>query len=479
MRYGSTRGGAFAYDARQAVFRGIAPDGGLFVPDDAWPDLSDAGSTDFIQTAKQVFEAMLPGFSKEETYAAAEAAYASAFDDAAVTPLKHVGETHIMELFHGPTAAFKDVALCALPHFMAAAREGQGDILILTATSGDTGSAAMSGFRGLRGIRLMVFYPMDGVSPVQRAQMQTMEGKNITAVGIRGDFDDAQRGVKEVLSLGSIGNTRLSSANSINIGRLVPQMVYYITAIRHLRQAGKLRPGETVDFAVPTGNFGDVLAGYMAKRCGLPIGRLIVATNANDVLSDFLLTGVYDRRRPLHNTLSPSMDILVSSNLERLLYFESCGDGAMVRDCMERLKLDGWYRVPDSVMCGIRATFDAGSAGDRAAMQAMRTVWAQHHYLMDPHTAAAYHVMQTKKGSRPCVVLSTASPFKFPKAVSGALGIALPQDASAPEAMGDMLGLPVPASLAGLCRKAPLHTDVIACENMRAYVERKAGETAW
>ncbi len=478
MRYAGTRSGAFEYDAREAVLKGIAPDGGLFVPDE-WPDLSAAGGGGFIQTAKQVFRAMLPGFSTAETDAAAEAAYGSAFDDAAVAPLKRVGETHIMELFHGPTAAFKDVALCALPQLMDRAKGKDGHILILTATSGDTGSAAMSGFRGLDGIRLMVFYPLEGVSPVQKAQMQTMEGKNITAVGIRGDFDDAQRGVKEILSLGSIGNTQLSSANSINIGRLVPQMVYYITAIRHLRQAGRLKPGETVDFSVPTGNFGDVLAGYMAKRCGLPIGRLIVATNANDVLSDFLLTGVYDRRRPLHKTLSPSMDILVSSNLERLLFFESGGDSAMVRACMEKLKRDGWYRVPDSVMRGIRATFDAGSAGDRAAMQAMLSVWEEHHYLMDPHTAAAYHVMQTKKGSRPCVVLSTASPFKFPEAVSGALGVALPMDASAPEAMGEALGLPVPASLAGLRRKAPLHTDVIACDNMRAYVEGKTGETAW
>lgn len=476
MRYASTRGGACDFDARQAVLQGIAPDGGLFAQD-VWPDLSKAGGTDFIQTAKQVFAAMLPGFTKEETDAAAELAYGSHFDDAGEAPLKRAGDMDILELFHGPTAAFKDVALRALPPLMGAARDKGSDLLILTATSGDTGSAAMSGFANVPGIRVMAFYPTEGVSPVQKAQMQTMAGGNITAVGLRGDFDDAQRGVKEILSLGRIGRTLLSSANSINIGRLVPQMTYYITAIRCLQKEGRMKNGETVDFAVPTGNFGDVLAGYMAKRCGLPIGRLIVATNANDVLNDFLLTGIYDRRRPLAKTLSPSMDILVSGNLERLLYFESGGDGFLVRGLMEKLKTDGWYCVPDSVMRGIRKTFDAGSVGDRLTLVAIRQVWEEDRYLMDPHTAAACHVMRLKKGHGPCVVLATASPFKFPLAISEALGIDLPMDASAPEAMGETLGLPVPRSLSKLHTKMPLHTDVIDWGDMRAYVEEKAA--AW
>ena len=485
MRYGSTRGGGFTFTAPSAILQGIAPDGGLFVPDSI-PDLSPVTGEGFISTAQQVFHAMLPGFSKATTDSVAKEAYTGTFSHPDIAPVMQVGDAHVLELFHGPTAAFKDVALCALPRMMAAAMLKTGeqrDILILTATSGDTGSAALSGFRDVKGTRIIVFYPENGVSPVQKAQMQTMQGDNLCVCGVHGNFDDAQSGVKQMFASLSLPYTLLSSANSINIGRLVPQMTYYFTAYHALVAGGSVKAGEPVNFVVPTGNFGDILAGYLCKRAGLPIGQLVCASNANDVLTDFFLTGIYDRRRPLHKTLSPSMDILLSSNLERLLYFESEGDTKLVAACMQRLAEEGWYRLPDTLLQRMQQTFISGTCSDREGLQTIRTAWQQHHYLMDPHTAAAYKVkgdiQRRADNGHPYVVLSTASPFKFPGAMAKALGLSIIDDAAAPGQLAGYVQQQVPQPLMGLQQKAVLHSDVIRPEDMPLYVQNKAVQAIW
>lgn len=485
MLYESTRGQAQAVPAARALLWGAAPDGGLYMPQ-RFPDLSyllkeEYAGLDYAALAGRVFAALLPGFDEVKLNAVARSAYGPGFDDPAVAPLVRVGGDYILELSHGPTAAFKDLALQALPRLMALAREktGAGErCLVLTATSGDTGSAAMRGFMDVPGFRVLVFYPEGGVSAVQLAQMTRMPGGNVKAVGIRGNFDEAQSGVKEAfLAADSLlpRGMRLSSANSINIGRLVPQLVYYIAAIRALQKSGALKPGQTVDFVVPSGNFGDILAGWLAGKMGLPVGRLVCASNANRVLTDFLQTGVYDRRRSLQKTISPSMDILVSSNLERLLFEASGRDGARVRLWMNELKEKGFYRVEEDAMAAIRRQFTGFSASDGEALGAIRDVWERHRYLLDPHTAAAWLGRRVLSGGdTPCVVLSTASPFKFASAVLKALGEDVPDDISLPGALSEKTGIAVPRSLRGLERLPLRHGEIINKEDMLQTVRREA-----
>lgn len=483
MLYGSTRSGIFNVAAPEAILRGIAPDGGLYVPETV-PDLSGAIGDNFISVARQIFAAMFPEFALKAGEIA-RAAYGEHFSDPAVTSLKKVGNSYVLELFHGPTAAFKDVALCALPLLMSAAKELTGDkqdILILTATSGDTGSAALAGFKDVPGIRILVFYPEEGVSPVQKAQMVTMAGKNLKVCGVKGNFDDAQTGVKKVFgAYRPPAGLSLSSANSINIGRLVPQMTYYFTAYATLLKQGAITMGEKVNFSVPTGNFGDILAGYLAKEAGLPIGKLICAANSNDVLKDFIQTGRYDRRRELKKTLSPSMDILVSSNLERLLYFVSKDPGFVAR-CMAQLKEEGFYQVPDAYMEKIRETILTGACQDGEALFVIGYGWDNARYLLDPHTAAAWKVKEDLRALDKLdgvnVVLSTASPFKFPGAIAKALSLSVPDDVEAAETLSSLLGLDLPDNLRGLKDKPVLHQDVISPEDMLAYVQQQA-EQPW
>ena len=449
---------------------GAAGDGGLYMPD-TLPDLSHlmTGEYDYAGLAGKVFAALLPGFSDAELDKVARAAYGAQFDAPDIAPLVRVGDCHVLELSHGPTAAFKDLALQALPRLMALAREklgSQDKYLVLTATSGDTGSAAMRGFMDVPGFRVLVYYPQGGVSAVQLAQMTRMEGHNVRAAGIRGNFDEAQAGVKEAFAMDKARlphNLRLSSANSINIGRLVPQIVYYIAALRALYQSGALRPGQKADFIVPSGNFGDILAGYLAGRMGLPVGRLVCASNENSVLADFLTTGVYDRRRPLRKTISPSMDILVSSNLERLLYEASGRDAKWVSSLMRQLKEDGHYRVDGETLRRIQEQFMGVSADGERAMSAIRDVWQRHRYLMDPHTATAWAAQDALAGrDHPRVILSTASPFKFPGAVLQALGSEEATDEdSLPEELSAVTGLDIPRSLEGLMDQPLRHQDVI------------------
>ena len=483
MLYQSTRGGAPAVSSARAVVDGLAPDGGLYVmAPDAIPKLDWRAmlALDYNSIAAKVLSALLPDFNEAEAKELVSAAYAGKFSDPRIAPLRAAGDNLFLELFHGPTSAFKDVALCLLPHLMKRSAEKCGnrdDILILTATSGDTGKAALEGFRDVPGIRILVFYPRDGVSAVQKAQMVTQTGKNVKVCAVEGNFDDAQSGVKAIFSAMPQG---LSSANSINIGRLVPQVSYYFSAYFDAVRLGKIRAGQKLNFSVPTGNFGDILAGYLALRMGLPVGKLICASNANNVLTDFIRTGVYDRRRPFHKTVSPSMDILISSNLERLLYLMS-GDSALVASLMAQLKEDGHYQVPSDLLEKIQAQFCAYCCDDAGTKAAISRVWSQSAYLCDTHTAVGWQAAQEfGKAEGPTVVLSTASPYKFPAAVLSAIGKACDGDEFAMmDTLEDETGVPMPENLRGLKERPVLHRDVVAPADMLEYVKAKKAEETW
>ena len=482
----STRGKSLRVSTMEALHHGAAPDGGLYLPE-SLPRLAYLMDEPlpYAQTAGRVFTALLDGFPESELNEAARLAYQGQFERGEITPLERVGDAYVLELFHGPTAAFKDLALQALPHLMKTAADllvPGTRTLVLAATSGDTGSAAMRGFLDVPGFFTLVYYPSSGVSPVQKLQMTGMRGGNIKAVGIKGNFDDAQRGVKAAFMAGEAGlpgGLRLSSANSINIGRLVPQIVYSIMACRQLRDAGALNNGREVDFIVPSGNFGDILAGYLAKRLGFPVGRLVCAVNRNRVLADFLESGVYDRRRTLYKTNSPSMDILVSSNLERLLYYASGGDAEKVSALMAQLAQEGHYTADEGIMRHIKSHFTGFASNDEEAARAIHTVYGEHRYLMDPHTAAGWLARAAlPKGGNPQVVLATASPFKFPETMLRALGAKVPQEpARAIAALSELSGLPLPRSLAGLeGQSLPQEAD-IGREDIPADVLRRAA--AW
>ena len=478
MIYHSTRSTALRADSAYAVLEGLAPDGGLYMPE-ALPEFDWKaclkGSAQEMSTA--ILSALLPDIPQMRTLVSW--AYTGKFQTEDLTPTVPVGDFHVLELFRGPTSAFKDVALCMLPQLLTAAKAKCGmeqDIMILTATSGDTGKAALSGFQDVPGVRICVFYPDGGVSQVQRAQMVTQEGSNVAVCAVKGNFDDAQTGVKNIFAAcqGKALPFALSSANSINIGRLAPQIMYYFKAYRDLLDTGKIKLGDEVNFSVPTGNFGDILAGYLAKKLGLPVGKLICASNANNVLTDFIRTGTYDKRRPLLKTTSPSMDILVSSNLERLLYLLS-GDTALVAELMKKLNTEGCYTVPDDLLKAIQAEFWAGCCDDARAAKTIGSVFAELNYLCDPHTAAGWaaaedYVNQTGD-TRPLVVLSTASPYKFPAAVLEAIGGDLSGDEfTQMERLEAISAVPIPQNLATLRGKPERHTGVIEKQNMLEYV---------
>ena len=478
MQYHSTRGTAPQADSAQAVLTGLASDGGLYLPE-AIPafDWRKCVASDTLAQAEQILSAFLPDIP--DMGELVRKAYTGKFETEELTPTVKVGDFTVLELFRGPTSAFKDVALSMLPQLMTAAKTAKGmkeDILILTATSGDTGKAALEGFKDVPGIRICVFYPDGGVSQVQRRQMVSQEGSNVAVCAIRGNFDDAQTGVKNVFAAcaGKELPFELSSANSINIGRLAPQITYYFKAYRELMDRGEIQLGDQVNFSVPTGNFGDILAGYLAKRLGLPVGKLICASNANNVLTDFIRTGTYDRKRPLHKTLSPSMDILVSSNLERLLYLMS-GDAVLVTQLMKQLSEDGAYTVPETLLEKIQLEFWAGCCDDEGGKKAIAKVWKEHHYLCDTHTASGWavaedYVNQTGD-ARPMVVLSTASPYKFPKAVLAAIGGDTAGDEfTLMERLEEMTKVKIPVNLSGLRQKPERHTGVINKEDMLDFV---------
>ena len=478
MLYHSTRSLHPTVDSAQAVLEGLAPDGGLYMPEHLPAfDWKACLEGDSLSMATAILSALLPDIPDMENLV--KKAYTGKFETEDLTPTVPVGDFHVLELFRGPTSAFKDVALSMLPQLLTAAKTAKGmqeDILILTATSGDTGKAALEGFHDVEGVRICVFYPHGGVSQVQRAQMVTQEGSNVAVCAVEGNFDDAQTGVKNIFAAcqGKDLPFALSSANSINIGRLAPQVMYYFRAYRDLLDAGKIALGDKVNFSVPTGNFGDILAGYLAKLLGLPVGTLICASNANNVLTDFITTGTYDKRRPLLKTTSPSMDILVSSNLERLLYLLS-GDTQLVADLMKQLNTEGSYTVPADMLQKIQSEFWAAYCDDKRAEEIMGRVYKELGYLCDPHTAAGWAAAEdyiSKTGDRtPMVVLSTASPYKFPVAVLTAIG----GDTSGSEfdqmeRLSALTGVPIPRNLSGLQGKTERHTGVIAKDKMLEYV---------
>lgn len=483
MDYQSTRGNLKA-SSLEAVLNGIAPDGGLYI-DPALAtrdfDVKKCLALDELGMAKMLLGLLLPDFENMDTLV--ERAYTGKFDGGRISPLVKCGDTWVLELFHGPTSAFKDVALSMLPQLITAARRQLGiaeETVILTATSGDTGKAALEGFHDVDGTGIIVFYPEGGVSPIQRAQMETQLGRNVRVCAVRGNFDDCQRGVKEAFSAVNAASygKMLSSANSINIGRLAPQLIYYFSAYAQLLSDGAIKYGEQVDFIVPTGNFGDILAGYYCKLIGLPIGRLVCAANENDVLHDFILTGCYDARREFKRTSSPSMDILVSSNLERLLYLASNGNADDIGTWMTALKADGVYSVDEATHTRIREVFSSGFADEDATRRTIARVWRDEGYLCDPHTAVAVSVMEDYRRSAdysgaPCVVLSTASPFKFPAAVLSAIAPNSARDEDGFKLLHELEGftsLPIPKNLAALEQMSRLHDDVIDKDGIIEYV---------
>ena len=481
MKYQSTRNHRLQASSAAAVLEGIAADGGLYIRDDLstmnfdWKGLL---GEDSLTMSARILSALLPDIPDMETLV--KQGYEGKFETDELTPLAQVGDRYVLELFRGPTSAFKDVALSLLPRLITSAKTVCGvddEIVILTATSGDTGKAALEGFHDVPGTRIIVFYPHGGVSTVQQAQMATQEGSNVCVCAVRGNFDDAQTGVKNIFAAcqdKDLHGVRLSSANSINIGRLAPQVMYYFRAYADLVKAGRIRVGDTVHYVVPTGNFGDILAGYFAKLMGLPVGKLVCASNANDVLTEFLSTGVYDKRRPFHKTTSPSMDILVSSNLERMLYLLSDGDDAYVAGLMRQLRDEGRYQVTDKMLARLHEIFSCACCDDAQAAEVMGRVWREHGYVCDPHTAVAWHAadafMEQADGA-PVVVLSTASPYKFPAAVLSALGEEPGDDEFAMmDKLSALTGTPIPKNLATLREKQVRHKDVIDKDAMLDYV---------
>ncbi len=493
MSFFSTRGGACATTS-QTILWGLAKDGGLFVPS-MFPQLSKERlaamcGASYQQQAARVMRDFMEDYSISELEDAVNAAYSSDnFDDPEIAPVKPLeGSVHIMELFHGPTLAFKDIALKLLPRLISLAAEKNDEkreVSILVATSGDTGKAALEGFKDAPGTSCTVFYPLDGVSDVQRLQMTTTGGGNTHVIGVKGNFDDAQTGVKRLFSsdefrekMDKLGKLP-SSANSINFGRLVPQVVYYFTAYTKLVERGAIRMGQSLNFVVPTGNFGDILAGYYAKRMGLPIGHLICASNRNRVLTDFFADGTYYTHRAFFKTMSPSMDILISSNLERLLYECSDRDPALVRTWMELLSTCGSFSIGAERLSKLRNIFWADCADDNMTAAEIKLLYERTHYVADPHTAVGSHVLRRYREQTsdmtPTVLLATASPYKFSADVLNSLGVSTDglSALACAEKLEEISGVPVPKQIRSLFELPERHNAVCDKEEMESAVIRE------
>lgn len=488
MKYISTRNKSCRVNAAHAIAHGLAPDGGLFVPEElprlSLTELEELCKADYRGRAEEILSLFLDEFGTEEIKAVVEAAYGDNFDDEAIAPLHKIDDkTSVLELWHGPTCAFKDMALQILPHLLTASLKKCGEgrkVCILVATSGDTGKAALEGFSDVEGTKIIVFYPHNGVSEVQRLQMVTQRGDNVSVAAVKGNFDDAQTGVKilfgdtELAEELSDKGWFLSSANSINWGRLLPQIVYYFSAYCELVNSKSISLGDEINFAVPTGNFGDILACWYARQMGLPVGKLICASNENNVLADFFKTGTYDRNRAFHTTISPSMDILVSSNLERLLY-SVCGDDKQVSEYMRSLNEFGSYTVEEKIYNVLSENFAGGSCTDADTKKTIASVFNKHGYLIDTHTAVAYKLMRQYNAStgdkRHTVVVSTASPFKFCDSVLDALGEKTALSGTALiEKLAVFTGVNAPKSLCDLDKRNVRFELVIDKQNMKKCV---------
>lgn len=495
MLYGSTRGNCDNISSAEAIKTGLASDGGLFVPERIIPfsleQIDKMSRMSYQERALCVLEGYLDDYTVDELKDCVTQAYtAEKFETDAIAPLhKLYDDVNILELWHGPTSAFKDMALQILPHFLVKALQKTGEkeeIVILVATSGDTGKAALEGFKNVKGTSIIVFFPSEGVSQVQRMQMITQEGDNVHSIAVRGNFDDAQNGVKKIFGDQAVADLmqshgyKFSSANSINWGRLVPQIVYYFSAYADMLKNHEIKLGEKINFVVPTGNFGNILAAYYAMQMGLPVNKLICASNDNNVLTDFINTGVYDRNREFKKTLSPSMDILISSNLERLLYLVTDGSCDSINNWMNKLKNEGVYSVDHDTRKKIQSVFWAGYSNDQDTLKTIESVYKETGYVLDTHTAVAVdvydkYVISTSDVTK-AVIVSTASPYKFNESVVRA--IAGDQAAEGKtefellSVLHEQSGLKIPGPLKELEAKPVLHSELCDPENMIGMVKK-------
>ena len=466
MKYVSTRNSELCINSADAIIRGLSPDGGLFMPSEIpaldMSELNSLVALDYKARAKYILSKFLTDYTDTELDNCINGAYTDEKFGAHPAPVKKLDDNnYVLELWHGPTCAFKDMALQLMPRLLTTAIAKSGEdktTVILVATSGDTGKAALEGFCDVDKTKILVFFPQHGVSEVQRKQMTSQLGNNTGVIGLEGNFDDCQSGVKKIFSDSDVAKKlednkmAFSSANSINWGRLVPQIVYYFSAYADMVASGDIELGQKVDFVVPTGNFGDILAGYIAKKMGLFVGRLICASNTNKVLTDFIETGVYDKNRDFYTTISPSMDILISSNLERLLFIASGYDANKTADYMNRLAKDGRYEIDAKLLEDIKAEFDGGYADETMTVDAIGKCYKKYNYVMDPHTAVAYSVSESIPAQNKRVILSTASPYKFPASVIKGIGGDADTDNEFElfARLNNMTGVAVPASLANL-----------------------------
>lgn len=492
VQYRSSRGGQEAVSASGAIIQGLAKDGGLFVPDH-FPkleiSLEECANLNYKELAYEVMKLFLTDFTEEELKGCIERAYDDKFDTEEIAPLAEVDKAYYLELFHGATIAFKDMALSILPHLMTTAAKKNNvdqEIVILTATSGDTGKAALAGFAGVEGTRIVVFYPKNGVSAIQEKQMVTQKGDNVKVIGITGNFDDAQTGVKNIFGdkemaeeLAKAGFV-FSSANSINIGRLVPQVVYYVYAYAKLVKEGRIKAGDSINVTVPTGNFGNILAGYYAKQIGVPIAKLLCASNENKVLFDFFESGCYDRNRDFILTTSPSMDILISSNLERLIYLIAGSDADRNRELMQSLSATGKYSITEEMKKRLN-DFEGGFASEAQVAETIGRVYEKTGYVMDTHTAVASTVYEnyrkTSGDETPTVIVSTASPFKFTRSVMEAIegDINGKSDFELIDKLSELANVKIPKAIEEIRTAEVLHDTVCDKEDMKAQVKRFLG----
>lgn len=494
MRYTSTRDKKVDVSSAWAIASGISADGGLFVPVEipgvSLDDIAAMADMTYVERAKKLLGLYLTDFTEEELAYCVEGAYGgNKFSSPDIAPIHELraGE-EILELWRGPTCAFKDMALQMLPRLMTVSVKktvGTRETVILVATSGDTGKAALEGFMDVEGTRILVFYPDEGVSPMQKLQMTTQEGKNVAVCAIKGNFDDAQTGVKSIFTDKEIGKVlaehgmAFSSANSINWGRLVPQIVYYFSAYCDMLKNGRIAAGDKINIVVPTGNFGNILAAYYAREMGLPVNRLICASNKNRVLTDFFETGVYDVNRSFYTTSSPSMDILISSNLERLLFIASGYSDAFVREMMADLKSKGKYTMPADVMEKINSIFSAGCCDDEGTKDTIRNTFESHGYLCDTHTAVGINVYEkyteASGDTTPTVIASTANPFKFSRSVLDAVEPGASDGLDEFAMVGELARVTkasCPPQLAGLRDKTVRFSDVCDRDSMEKAVYR-------
>lgn len=490
MFYRSTRNSEVKVSSAQAIAQGISSDGGLFVPEEipaiSMEDIKALGSKSYAERALFVFSKFLTDYTEAEIRYCVEGAYNTKnFDTENIAELAHLFDgTYMLELWHGPTCAFKDMALQILPYLLTTAAKKlqlNKKVVILVATSGDTGKAALEGFKDVPDTEILVFYPDNGVSAMQKKQMTTQEGENVGVCAIKGNFDDAQTGVKTIFTNKEIADKlaengmMFSSANSINWGRLAPQIIYYVSSYAQLLADGEIAEGEKINIVVPTGNFGNILAGFYAKKMGVPINKLICASNANNVLTDFIRTGIYDRNRAFHATISPSMDILISSNLERLLYILNGGNDAQIREWFGKLGTDGKYEVTDDVKKALADEFYAGCCDDVQTKATIKEYFDKYSYTCDTHTAVAVKVyedyVKDTGDKTKTVIASTASPYKFSGSVLDAVGQKTSDDEfELVDKLAEVSGMPIPSSLAALKNKDIRFKKIIDKTEMKDFV---------